>query len=135
MTIALITGITGQDGVRMARLLLDKGYVVYGTYRRSSSVNFWRINKLGIQHHPGRSALNTRSLRDSSAARPCRPHRPAISHARRAGYASSANHHTGYVRSGVRDVCALLHEVGSTTGQSSEPCRSARPRTAPGAYR
>lgn len=52
MTIALITGITGQDGAYLTRLLLDKGYVVYGTYRRSSSVNFWRIDELGIQHHP-----------------------------------------------------------------------------------
>jgi GDPmannose 4,6-dehydratase len=51
MTIALITGITGQDGAYLARLLLDKGYVVYGTYRRSSSVNFWRIEELGIKDH------------------------------------------------------------------------------------
>lgn len=46
---ALITGITGQDGAYLAELLLNKGYIVYGTYRRSSSVNFWRINLLGIQ--------------------------------------------------------------------------------------
>lgn len=48
---ALITGITGQDGAYLAELLLDKGYVVYGTYRRTSSVNFWRIDELGIQNH------------------------------------------------------------------------------------
>ena len=49
---AIITGITGQDGAYLAELLLDKGYTVYGTYRRTSSVNFWRIEELGIQNHP-----------------------------------------------------------------------------------
>lgn len=49
---ALITGITGQDGAYLAQLLLDKGYIVYGAYRRTSSVNFWRIAELGIQQHP-----------------------------------------------------------------------------------
>jgi GDPmannose 4,6-dehydratase len=48
---ALITGITGQDGAYLARLLLNKGYVVYGAYRRTSSVNFWRIEELGIVQH------------------------------------------------------------------------------------
>ena len=49
---ALITGITGQDGAYLAELLLAKGYIVYGTYRRTSSVNFWRIDELGVQKHP-----------------------------------------------------------------------------------
>jgi len=49
---AIITGITGQDGAYLTQLLLDKGYTVYGTYRRTSSVNFWRIEELGIQKHP-----------------------------------------------------------------------------------
>jgi GDPmannose 4,6-dehydratase len=49
---ALITGITGQDGAYLAQLLLDKGYHVTGTFRRSSSVNFWRIAELGIENHP-----------------------------------------------------------------------------------
>ncbi|WP_426189537.1 GDP-mannose 4,6-dehydratase [Massilia sp. DWR3-1-1] len=49
---ALITGITGQDGAYLAQLLLEKGYAVTGTYRRSSSVNFWRIEELGIHPHP-----------------------------------------------------------------------------------
>ena len=49
---AIITGISGQDGAYLAQLLLDKGYIVYGTYRRTSSVNFWRIEELGIQNHP-----------------------------------------------------------------------------------
>lgn len=48
----IITGITGQDGAYLAQLLLEKGYVVFGTYRRTSSVNFWRIEELGIQNHP-----------------------------------------------------------------------------------
>lgn len=48
----IITGITGQDGAYLAQLLLEKGYVVYGTYRRTSSVNFWRIEELGIDKHP-----------------------------------------------------------------------------------
>ncbi|QXG48378.1 GDP-mannose 4,6-dehydratase [Pseudomonas viridiflava] len=47
---AIITGITGQDGAYLAQLLLEKGYTVYGTYRRTSSVNFWRIEELGIKH-------------------------------------------------------------------------------------
>jgi len=46
--IAIITGITGQDGAYLAELLLNKNYTVFGTYRRTSSVNFWRINELGI---------------------------------------------------------------------------------------
>ncbi|NRR29261.1 GDP-mannose 4,6-dehydratase [Oxalobacteraceae bacterium] len=49
---ALITGITGQDGAYLAELLLEKGYEVTGTYRRTSSVNFWRIEELGIAAHP-----------------------------------------------------------------------------------
>lgn len=49
---AIITGITGQDGAYLAKLLLEKNYIVYGTYRRSSSVNFWRIEELGIARHP-----------------------------------------------------------------------------------
>ncbi|MDQ7733688.1 GDP-mannose 4,6-dehydratase [Halomonas sp. SpR1] len=51
-TAAIVTGITGQDGAYLAELLLEKGYTVYGTYRRTSSVNFWRIEELGIEKHP-----------------------------------------------------------------------------------
>jgi GDPmannose 4,6-dehydratase len=36
----------------LAALLLDKGCEVYATYRRTASVNFWRIEELGIQNHP-----------------------------------------------------------------------------------
>ena len=49
---AVLTGITGQDGAYLAQLLLDKGYTVFGTYRRSASTNFWRIEALGIQNNP-----------------------------------------------------------------------------------
>lgn len=51
MKTAIITGISGQDGAYLAELLLEKGYLVYGTYRRTSSVNFWRIQELGIKGH------------------------------------------------------------------------------------
>jgi len=44
----LITGITGQDGAYLAKFLLDKGYKVFGTYRRLSTPNFWRLQYLGI---------------------------------------------------------------------------------------
>jgi GDPmannose 4,6-dehydratase len=64
---ALITGITGQDGAYLAQLLLDKGYVVTGTYRRSSSVNFWRIDELGVTGHP-RLHLVEYDLTDLSSA-------------------------------------------------------------------
>ncbi|KVD13343.1 GDP-mannose 4,6 dehydratase [Burkholderia ubonensis] len=49
---AIVTGVSGQDGAYLAKLLLEKGYVVYGTYRRTSSVNFWRLEELGIANHP-----------------------------------------------------------------------------------
>ena len=49
---AIITGITGQDGAYLAELLLEKGYMVYGTYRRTSSVNFWRVEELGLKGNP-----------------------------------------------------------------------------------
>lgn len=48
---AVITGITGQDGAYLTELLLGKGYRVYGTYRRTSSVNFWRLEELEVANH------------------------------------------------------------------------------------
>ncbi|NQE51958.1 GDP-mannose 4,6-dehydratase [ANME-1 cluster archaeon GoMg3.2] len=46
--VALITGISGQDGAYLAKFLLDKDYEVFGTYRRLSTPNFWRLQYLDI---------------------------------------------------------------------------------------
>ncbi|HDS1234519.1 TPA: GDP-mannose 4,6-dehydratase [Pluralibacter gergoviae] len=67
MNIAIITGITGQDGAYLAELLLNKGYKVYGTYRRTSSVNFWRVQELGIDKHPNLNLVEY-DLTDLSAS-------------------------------------------------------------------
>ena len=48
MKTALITGVTGQDGAYLAKFLLGKGYKVFGTYRRLSTPNFWRLHYLGV---------------------------------------------------------------------------------------
>ena len=45
--VALISGITGQDGAYLARLLIKKGYVVHGIKRRSSSINTWSLRIIG----------------------------------------------------------------------------------------
>ena len=55
--VALITGITGQDGSYLAELLLSKGYIVHGVIRRSSSFNTGRIEELYQDPH-----LDTRNL-------------------------------------------------------------------------
>jgi GDPmannose 4,6-dehydratase len=65
--IAVVTGITGQDGAYLAELLLQKGYLVYGTFRRTSSTNFWRIEELGIERHPN-LRLVSYDLTDLSSA-------------------------------------------------------------------
>ncbi len=49
--IALVTGVTGQDGAHLSRLLLDKGYVVHGVKRRSSSFNTARVDDLYVDPH------------------------------------------------------------------------------------
>lgn len=46
---ALITGVTGQDGAYLAELLLRKGYRVVGTYRRTSTIDTWRLRYLGVE--------------------------------------------------------------------------------------
>lgn len=48
---AIITGVTGQDGAYLTGLLLEKGYKVFGAFRRTSSVNFWRLDELGLLKH------------------------------------------------------------------------------------
>lgn len=70
--IALITGITGQDGSYLAEFLLEKGYEVHGIIRRSSSFNTGRIEHLYLdslikdQHNPNRLKLHYGDLTDSS---------------------------------------------------------------------
>ncbi|MDX2027156.1 MAG: GDP-mannose 4,6-dehydratase [Alphaproteobacteria bacterium] len=63
---ALITGVTGQDGAYLAKFLLDKGYKVFGTYRRVSSPNMWRLDELGIRD---KLSLICMELTDSSSIR------------------------------------------------------------------
>lgn len=45
---ALITGITGQDGAYLAKLLLDKGYEVFGARRHGATENLWRLQEIGV---------------------------------------------------------------------------------------
>jgi GDPmannose 4,6-dehydratase len=45
---ALVTGITGQDGAYLAKMLLEKGYEVYGAQRRNTGLSHWRLDRLGI---------------------------------------------------------------------------------------
>ena len=52
MTTSVITGVTGQDGAYLAQHLLAQGQIVYGAFRRVSSVNFWRLEELKILNHP-----------------------------------------------------------------------------------
>ncbi|MBL4597205.1 MAG: GDP-mannose 4,6-dehydratase [Robiginitomaculum sp.] len=66
--IALVTGITGQDGAYLARLLLEKNYIVYGIKRRSSSFNTGRINDLYVDplEHQSRFKLRYGDMTDST---------------------------------------------------------------------
>jgi GDPmannose 4,6-dehydratase len=49
---AVITGISGQDGAYLAQLLLEKGYRVIGTHRRTSDTDFWRLRELSLNDNP-----------------------------------------------------------------------------------
>jgi GDPmannose 4,6-dehydratase len=53
--VALITGVTGQDGAILARFLLDKGYVVHGIKRRSSSFNTARVDDIYVDPHESKT--------------------------------------------------------------------------------
>jgi len=64
---AVVTGISGQDGAYLARLLLDKGYRVWGATRRTSSVNHWRLDEVGILGHENLKLLDY-DLTDAGAA-------------------------------------------------------------------
>jgi GDPmannose 4,6-dehydratase len=68
MRTALITGLTGQDGALMARLLLGKGYRVVGAVRSANPVNLWRLQELGIAGHE-RLSLAAFDLLDPEGAR------------------------------------------------------------------
>ena len=69
MKSALVTGITGQDGSYLAKLLLDKGYRVVGTHRSSKPPELWRLHELGIAKHPHLrfAGFNLDSLESSQA--------------------------------------------------------------------
>jgi GDPmannose 4,6-dehydratase len=66
MPSSVVTGITGQDGAYLAQHLLEAGHKVFGTYRRTSSVNFWRLDELGIRENPN-LALVEFDLTDTGA--------------------------------------------------------------------
>lgn len=51
MPTSVVTGVTGQDGAYLSEQLLQQGHTVYGAHRRTSSVNFWRLEELGILDH------------------------------------------------------------------------------------
>lgn len=67
--VALITGVTGQDGAYLAELLLSKGYVVHGIKRRTSQLNTGRIDHLYQDPHeqPRRFILHHGDMTDSSS--------------------------------------------------------------------
>tara|TARA_B100000963_G_scaffold278003_1_gene246383 strand:- start:335 stop:844 length:510 start_codon:yes stop_codon:yes gene_type:complete len=47
----VITGITGQDGAYLTKFLLEEDCIIFGAFRRTSSVNFWRLTALGVLNH------------------------------------------------------------------------------------
>lgn len=69
MSNIVITGITGQDGAYLAEMLLAQGHQVYGTYRRTSTVNLWRLQELGIDKHPNLTLMEYDLLDQGSAIR------------------------------------------------------------------
>ena len=64
MKTALVTGITGQDGAYLTKLLLDKGYRVFGGVRRTSRLDLWRLRSLGVD--PGELELVPLDLLEQS---------------------------------------------------------------------
>ena len=66
--IALVTGITGQDGSYLAELLLKKNYIVHGVIRKTSSFNTSRIDHLYVDSHSKTDFfLNYGDLTDSNS--------------------------------------------------------------------
>ena len=67
MKTAFVTGITGQDGYYLAKLLLEKGYEVHGTVRRSSLINTFRIDSLISEYGDNQLKLHYSDLLDSAS--------------------------------------------------------------------
>ena len=68
MKTAFITGITGQDGYYLSKFLLEKGYIVHGTIRRSSTFNTSRIEPLISEYSQDKKLnLHYSDLLDSSS--------------------------------------------------------------------
>jgi GDPmannose 4,6-dehydratase len=76
MVTAVITGVTGQDGAYLARNLLKRGHKVIGAYRRTGTVNFWRIEELGIAGHPNLALVEFDLLDMGSCIRLLEAHQP-----------------------------------------------------------
>ena len=73
---AFVTGITGQDGAYMAEHLLGLGYEVIGAFRRTSSMNFWRLEELGIERHPNLKLVEFDLTDQAGVIRLLQEHRP-----------------------------------------------------------
>lgn len=73
---AFVTGITGQDGAYLAKHLLESGYQVIGAFRRASSMNFWRLEDLGIDGHPNLSLVEFDLMDQAGVIRLFHEHRP-----------------------------------------------------------
>tara|TARA_B100002019_G_scaffold274674_1_gene271879 strand:+ start:145 stop:1173 length:1029 start_codon:yes stop_codon:yes gene_type:complete len=67
LKVAFITGITGQDGYYLAKLLLEKDYLVHGTVRRSSLINTFRIDTLISEYGDNQLKLHYSDLLDSAS--------------------------------------------------------------------
>lgn len=73
---AIVTGVTGQDGAYLTELLLNRGYDVVGTYRRTSSINNWRLLELGVLDHPNLKLVEYDLLDAGSSYRLIERHQP-----------------------------------------------------------
>jgi GDPmannose 4,6-dehydratase len=69
MKTSVITGVTGQDGAYLAAQLLALGHTVYGAIRRTSSVNFWRLEEVQVISHPNFKLLEFDLLDPGACAR------------------------------------------------------------------
>lgn len=75
---AIVTGVTGQDGAYLSELLLNRGYDVVGTYRRTSSINNWRLLELGVLEHPNLKLVEYDLLDAGSSYRLIERHQPDV---------------------------------------------------------